>query len=34
VVVERHRLDAELLRELAHRQGLEAAFVREGDGGT
>jgi hypothetical protein len=34
VVVERHRLDAELLRELAHGHGLEAASVREGDRGT
>jgi hypothetical protein len=34
VVVERHRLDAELLREPAHRQGPEAAFVCDGDRGT
>ena len=31
VVVERHRLNAELLCELAHRQRLKARLVREGD---
>ena len=33
VVVERHRLDAELVGELAHRQRLEPAAVGEGDRG-
>ena len=34
VVVERHRLDAQLLPELAHAQRLEAALVCEADGGA
>ena len=29
VAVERHRVDAELLAELAHAQGLEAVAIRE-----
>ena len=33
VAVERHRVDAQLLAELAHAQGLEAAAVGELDGG-
>ena len=33
VVVERHRLDAELLAELAHAQGLEPALIGELQGG-
>jgi len=32
-VVERHRLEAELLAELAHRQRLEAVLVDEDEGG-
>ena len=34
VVVERHRLDAELLAELAHRQRLDPACVGEREGGA
>ena len=34
VVVERHRLDAERLAELPHRQRLDPALVGERDGGV
>ena len=34
VVVQRHGLDAELLRELAHADGLDAAVVGEQDRGA
>ena len=34
VVVERHRLHAELLGELAHAERLDPALVGEGDGGA
>ena len=34
VVVERHRLDAERLAELAHGQRADPALVGEGNGGT
>ena len=33
VVVDRHRLDAELLAELAHAEGLEAALIGDSEGG-
>ena len=33
MVVERHRLDAELLAELAHAERLEAALIGEPEGG-
>ena len=33
VVVERHRLDPELLAELAHAEGLEPALIGEPEGG-
>src|SRR5438874_7264726 len=34
VVIERHRLDAELVAELAHAERLESASIGEADGGT
>ena len=33
VAIERHRIDAELLAELAHAQRLDAASIGEIDGG-
>ena len=34
VVVERHRLDPELVGQLAHAERVDPAFVGEGDGGA